>query len=168
MSDDTVEQDAQRIAERGRDALVARLRGAFEEAAVAHSDVIQLDSDRLEAMVQNAADNADGLQWRRALASVASEELGISLAEALGHPVVARAQAIAGAPSYEESLAAIGSDGPATAAGDGPAMTSEPEPAPEPAEHDAVVFEPVEPEEARSRARSRRRHARARSRKSRA
>jgi hypothetical protein len=58
-------------------------------------------------MVQRAADRADGLQWRRALASVATEELGIGLGEALGHPVVAKAQALVGAPSYEESLAAI-------------------------------------------------------------
>jgi hypothetical protein len=98
---------AQRIAERGRDALLARLRPAFEEAAQEHADLIQFDADELEEMVQRAADRADGLQWRRALASVATEELGIGLSDALSHPDVARAQAILGAPSYEDSLAEL-------------------------------------------------------------
>ena len=95
---DTDEQVAQRIAERGRGALLERLRPAFEEAAATHSDLIELDSDELEQMIQRAADRADGLQWRRALASVATEELGIGLGDALGHPAVQRAQAILGAP----------------------------------------------------------------------
>jgi hypothetical protein len=98
---DTNDQTAERIAERGRGALLERLRPAFKDAADAHSDLIQLDSDQLEQMVQRAADRADGLQWRRALASVATEELGIGLGEALGHPAVERAQRIVGAPSYE-------------------------------------------------------------------
>jgi len=105
---ETLEHTARRIAERGREALLTRLRPAFTEAARAHSDVLSLDEDQLEQMVQRAADRADGLQWRRALADVATEELGISLGEALSHPAVARAQAIVGAPSYEESLAALG------------------------------------------------------------
>jgi hypothetical protein len=119
---ETLEHTARRIAERGRDTLVARLRPAFAKAAAAHSDVLELDSEELERMVQSAADRADGLQWRRALATVATEELGISLGEALGHPAVARAQAIVGAPSYEESLAAIGRSPEAASAG------TEPEP----------------------------------------
>ncbi|MHB8657535.1 MAG: hypothetical protein ACYC91_06210 [Solirubrobacteraceae bacterium] len=105
---ETIEQTAERLAEQGRDALVERLRPAFAEAAAAHADVIQLDPEQLEGMVQSAADRADGLQWRRALASVASRELGITLGEALGHPAVARAQTILGVPSYEESLAQLG------------------------------------------------------------
>jgi hypothetical protein len=105
---DTTDQTAERIAERGRGALLERLRPAFKDAADAHSDLIQLDSDQLEQMVQRAADRADGLQWRRALASVATEELGIGLGEALGHPAVERAQRIVGAPSYEESLVELG------------------------------------------------------------
>jgi hypothetical protein len=113
---ETLEHTARRIAERGRDTLVARLRPAFAEAAAAHTDVLDLDAERIEQMVQRAADRADGLQWRRALAAVATEELGISLGEALGHPAVARAQAIVGAPSYEESLAAIAPPGPAAPA----------------------------------------------------
>jgi len=104
---ETPDKTAQRIAKKGRGALVERLRPAFEEAAAAHADVLELDADKLEEMVQRAADRADGLQWRRALAAVATEELGITLGEALAHPAVAQAQTIVGAPSYEESLAAI-------------------------------------------------------------
>src|SRR5437763_12571878 len=69
-------------------------------------------------MVQRAADHADGLQWRRALASVATQELGIGLGEALGHPAVERAQAIVGAPSYEDSLAALEARSDAPVPGD--------------------------------------------------
>jgi hypothetical protein len=104
---DVIEDTAQQIADQGREALVGRLRPAFKEAAAAHSDVLPLDDDQIEEMVQRAADRADGLQWRRALASVASQELGIGLGEALAHPAVARAQTIVGAPSYEEALAAV-------------------------------------------------------------
>lgn len=102
------EQSAQHIAQRGREALIARLRPAFAEAVSAHADVLSLDDEQIEELVQRAADRADGLQWRRALASVATDELGIGLGEALSHPVVERAQAIARAPSYEESLAKLG------------------------------------------------------------
>jgi hypothetical protein len=104
---DTLELSAKRIAEQGRDELVSKLRPAFAEAASAHADVLKLDSEQIEQMVQRAADRADGLQWRRALASVAAKELGIGLGEALGHPAVQRAQAMVGAPSYEESLASL-------------------------------------------------------------
>jgi hypothetical protein len=120
-----LEESAQRIAEKGRDVLLERLRVAFEEAAAAHADVLELDDEKLERMIEDAAARADGLQWRRALASVATEELGIGLAEALGHPAVARAQVIVGAPSYEEGLAAI-AEGKAPKAGTGEARTEEP------------------------------------------
>jgi hypothetical protein len=113
---ETLEHTARRIAEHGRDALLARLRPAFEEAAAAHRDALKLDDDQLEQMVQRAADRADGLQWRRALASVATEQLGIGLGEALSHPAVARAQAIVGAPSYEDALGALGTERPAATA----------------------------------------------------
>ncbi|MGI8903780.1 MAG: hypothetical protein ACR2IP_09045 [Solirubrobacteraceae bacterium] len=102
-----LERTARRIAQRGRDELVARLRPAFEQAAAAHGDLLELGPEQLESMVQRAADRADGLQWRRALAAVATEELEIGLGEALGHPAVARAQTIVGAPSYEDSLAQL-------------------------------------------------------------
>jgi hypothetical protein len=103
-----LEQTARRIAERGEDALIARLRGAFEEAAAAHADALALEDGQLERLVQGAAERADGLQWRRALAAVATDELGIGLGEALGHPAVVRAHAILGAPSYEAGLARLG------------------------------------------------------------
>jgi hypothetical protein len=119
---DTTEDTARQIAEQGREALLERLRPAFAEAAAAHSDVLTLDDQQLERMVQRAADRADGLQWRRALASVASEQLGIGLGEALGHPAVARAQAIVGAPSYEEALQAVAAARPPEAS-----LTDEPE-----------------------------------------
>jgi hypothetical protein len=105
---DDLEKTARRIAQRGRQALLTRLRPAFEEALAAHADVLQLDEQQLKQMINRAADRADGLQWRRALATVASEELGIGLGDALAHPAVARAQAILGVPSYEESLAKLG------------------------------------------------------------
>jgi hypothetical protein len=97
---DQLEHTAHRIAEQGRGSLVDYLRPVFQRAAAAHALVVELDATQLERMVQSAADRADGLLWRRALAGVATEQLGISLGEALGHPAVARAQAIAGAPPY--------------------------------------------------------------------
>jgi hypothetical protein len=103
----TVDDTVQRIAEKGRAVLVARLGEAFEEAAATHADVLDLDEGQLEAMVERAAERADGLQWRRALAVAAAEELGIGLGEALAHPAVAEAQRLIGAPSYEDGLAAI-------------------------------------------------------------
>jgi len=103
----TLEHTARRIAERGRDALLERLRPAFAQAAASHAEVLTLETDQLEDMVQRGAERADGLQWRRALASVAVEELGISLNEALTHPAVARAQTIVGAPSYEDAVAKL-------------------------------------------------------------
>lgn len=109
MTDTAVEVEtvAQRIAERGHEALVARMRKAYADAAAAHADLISLDDERIEAMVQAAAEHADGLQWRRALAEVGADELGISVSDALKHPAVTRAQSLAGAPSYEQSLAEI-------------------------------------------------------------
>lgn len=102
------EADARRIAGRGRDALLEQLRPAFEETAREHSGLLTLDAGRIEEILQRAADRADGLQWRRALAAIATEELGMGLGEALGSPVVARAQELAGAPSYEAALADLG------------------------------------------------------------
>ncbi len=107
MTDTEVDLEtlAQRIAARGREALTQRMRAAYTDAAAAHADLISLDRERIEVMVQAATDRADGLQWRRALASVAADELGVSATEALAHPVVARAQTLLGAPSYEQGLA---------------------------------------------------------------
>lgn len=137
-----VDDSAQRIAEKGREALRERLREAFQEAAAAHADVLELDSDKLEEMIDRATDRADGLQWRRALALVATEELGIGLGEALEHPAVAQAQELVGAPSYEEGLAAI-AEGKAP-----PAGTGAPRPAEGPADGEPSV--PDEPAAAAS------------------
>jgi hypothetical protein len=141
---ETLEHSARLIAERGRDALVARLRPAFVDAAATHADVLELSPEQLEEMVQRAADRADGLQWRRALASVATEELGISLGEALTHPAVVRAQAIVGAPSYEESLAELGR---APAREEPVAEPGQPLAEPDPAEPDAHQAEEAEEHE---------------------
>jgi hypothetical protein len=155
---EALEDSAQRIAGKGREALLGRLREAFEETAAAHAEVLELGPGRLDQMVERAADRADGLQWRRALAAVATEELGISLGEALGHPAVARAQEIVGAPSYEDGLAAIaegnppepGSAAPETDAGETDAGEADDERAPDEAaqagttpEHFPVVVEVV-------------------------
>jgi hypothetical protein len=112
---DRLEQTAQRIAEQGRGSLADYVRPAFQRTAAAHASVVEVDAEQLERMVQESADRADGLLWRRALAGLAVDELGISLAEALDHPVVARAQAIAGAPPYtarwgRQGAAAAGED----------------------------------------------------------
>lgn len=108
MTDDgSLDPAAERIAARGHDALVQQLRDAYAKAAAAHADIVKMEADQIEALVQRSAQNADGLQWRRALATVATEELGLSLPEALLHPAVARAQEIVGAPSYEETLAEL-------------------------------------------------------------
>jgi hypothetical protein len=137
------DQTAREIADQGRDALVGRLRPAFELAVEARADTLTLDDEQLERMVQRAADRADGLQWRRALASVASEQMGIGLGEALAHPAVVRAHELVGAPSYEEALAAV-TGGQAM-----PAATvaaSEPESAQEPESAEERAVEPGEPE----------------------
>lgn len=150
---DALDDTAHRIADRGREALIARLRPAFAQAASAHADVLPLSDEQLEEMVQRAVARADGLQWRRALAAVASEELGIGLGEALGHPVVARAQELAGAPSYEESMAELAAAraGTADATGDGDAVVDVEEPVPAEGEPAADAVEPdleAPPEEA--------------------
>jgi hypothetical protein len=129
---------ADRIASRGREALVERLRRAYAEAAASNADIVSLEEARIEALVQAAADRADGLQWRRALAQVAIEELGVSLAQALTHPAVREAQERLGAPSYEAGLAEL---------------VARPVPPPAPAEQldmlnpdDTYVESPPEPE----------------------
>ncbi len=112
---DPAELAARRIADRGRDALVERLRVAFAATAATRAGPVEIDSRQLEQMVQTAADRAGGALWRRALASVAVDELGITLSEAAEHPAVRRAQEILGVPAYEPDE-----------------VEAEPEPAPEP------------------------------------
>ena len=54
-----VETLAQRIAARGHDALVERLRVAYSDAAAVHADIVSLDDARIEML-----DNAPGLVFR--------------------------------------------------------------------------------------------------------
>ena len=102
---DPAELAARRIAERGRDALVVWLRPVFAETIASSGASETIDAVGLERMVQAAADRADGVVWRRALAEVATRELEIGLGEAAEHPAVRRAQEILGAPAYPESAA---------------------------------------------------------------
>ena len=111
---DTLDHTAQQIAAQGRDALLARLRPAFERAAAAHADILEIPPERLEQMIADAADRADGLQWRRALAGVAVDQLGLDLGEALRHPAVARAQELLGVPSYEDAFGRTAGAAPAS------------------------------------------------------
>jgi hypothetical protein len=99
------EELAQRLATQGREQLTARLRAAFDQAAARYPDTLVIDPEALEQMVQSAADRADGVLWRRALAAAAREELGLELGQALVHPAVERAQELAGAPPYHPSTA---------------------------------------------------------------
>jgi hypothetical protein len=100
MSDPVIEETAQQIAADGRAALVALLRPAFNRQAGSSSDVVTLDYRQLEQLIEDAADRADGVLWRRALAQVACYELGISLGQAAAHPAVQRAHELVGAPPY--------------------------------------------------------------------
>ncbi len=60
-------------------------------------------------MAQRGADAADAVLWGRAVAREAAPQLGLGFSEALSHPVVARAQELAGHASVtrrrDESLA---------------------------------------------------------------
>ena len=133
-----LEASAAAIAQRGRELLLERLRVAYREAAAAHADVLQVDDERIETMVQRAIQRADGLQWRRALASAGAQELRITIAQALTHPAVERAQALADAPSYEQDIEALGRGGhtrtdQGAAAPVPPPTATQPRPAPAPA-----------------------------------
>jgi hypothetical protein len=101
----------ERIARRGREVVVERLRTAFAHQAAAH-DERDLDPERLERMVQEAAARAGEALWRRSLAQAAMEELGISLAEALAHPVVADAQNLVDTGGDRQELVDTGGDAP--------------------------------------------------------
>lgn len=98
---DSMEETARRIAELGNGALLRRLRPAFDHAAVTYASRITIRGDELEKMLEQAAQRAGAAIWRRALASVAMDELKIGLGEALEHPAVIRAQEIVGAPPLD-------------------------------------------------------------------
>jgi hypothetical protein len=110
------ELSAERIAEQGRAALHGRLRAAFERQLAARPPSFTVGEAQVEDLVDTAAGRADAVLWRRCLAGVAADALGIGLAEAVSHPEVLRAHALVGAPPYEEIEVA-----PAQAASAGPA-----------------------------------------------
>lgn len=101
---DPIEDTARRIAELGNAALLRRLRPAFDHAAVTYASRITIRNDELEQMLEQAARRADAAIWRRALATVAMDELHIGLSEALEHPAVIRAQEIVGAPALDRAV----------------------------------------------------------------
>lgn len=89
-----------RIVEAGRREVIARVRAALE-AQASQAGLTDLDEAALDRVAGEAATRADGTLWRRALAGAAADELGIGLGEAVDHPLVIEAQALAGAPAYE-------------------------------------------------------------------
>lgn len=99
----------ERIAQRGREVVVERLRHAFAHQAATHGGG-DLDPERLERMVHEAAARAGEALWRRSLAQAAMEELGVDLSAALAHPVLADAQELIDVgvdvplPAAEEAL----------------------------------------------------------------
>lgn len=97
MSDEP-ESLAQRIAQAARTDVAARLRDALRRQA--DEAGVELSSRELDRLAQESVSRADGTLWRRALAGAAAAELNIGLAEAVRHPAVARAHALAGAPPY--------------------------------------------------------------------
>jgi hypothetical protein len=98
---------AETYAAAGREELLERFRAAYARALGSQADLVNFDAERVDAMVERSAAEADGLQWRRALAGVAARDLGIDLGSALTHPAVIRAHQLSGAPSYESALAAL-------------------------------------------------------------
>lgn len=92
--------DAQRIADGGHAALVSLLRPHFERQAAARADTLDLPYHRLDELIEAAAQRADGVLWRRALAEVAMIELGVDLPHAVLHPAVDRAHGLVGAPPW--------------------------------------------------------------------
>jgi hypothetical protein len=95
---------AEAFATEGREELLARFRTAYAKAAGTQADYVSFDADTIESLIQRSVAEADGVQWRRALAGVAARGLGIDLGAALIHPAVVRAHQLAGAPSYEQAL----------------------------------------------------------------
>lgn len=91
---------AERIAERGREELLARLRAAFAEQLSHGATPAALSGDEFELRIAQAGERAGGALWRRSLAQAAVTELHIDLAAAIEHPDVLRAHELLGAPAY--------------------------------------------------------------------
>jgi hypothetical protein len=130
MTDDGLNGAVRRIADAGREDVVARLRDALSRQAAAAG--IPLDPDELDRQATEAVVHADGVLWRRALAGAAVAELGLGLGEAVGHPAVLRAHAQVGAPPFPGDTAPAPAAGvaPAPAAGVAPAPAVDVAPAP--------------------------------------
>ena len=96
------ELSAERIAEQGHEALRGRLRTAFEHQFDLRPPSIAVSEAQLEELVDAAAARADAVLWRRCLAGVAADALGIGHAEAGSHAAVLRAHQLVSAPPYEE------------------------------------------------------------------
>jgi len=112
----SVEDPVGALATRGRELLLEHVRDAYAEAARTQADIISFDPPRLEELARQAAARADGVQWRRALAEAAAEHFQITVTDALARPEVAAAQRLVGAPSYEQSFAALTGEPPVPAA----------------------------------------------------
>jgi hypothetical protein len=82
----------ERIAQRGREVVVERLRNAFAHQVATHDGGVDVDPERVERMVQEAAERAGEALRRRSLAQAVMEELGVNLSEALAQPVLADVQ----------------------------------------------------------------------------
>jgi hypothetical protein len=122
---------AERIVVQARQELQARLRAAILRQAGSAAEPVTLEAAQLDRLVDGAAARAGGVLWRCCLAGAASVELGVGLAEAIDHPTVERAHALAGAPLYE---------GP-------PAVPSPPPVAPAvPAAGDPAAADPAHPQ----------------------
>jgi hypothetical protein len=99
------EQAAERIVLHGRQELQARLRAAILRQAGSAAEPLTLEAAQLDALVDAAAARAGGVLWRRCLAGAATTELGVELADAITHPTVQRAHALAAVPPYEPAVA---------------------------------------------------------------
>jgi hypothetical protein len=107
----------ERITQRGREVVVERLRDAFAHQVATHDGGVDIDPERVERMVQEAAGRAGEALRRRSLAQAAMEELGIDLSAALAHPVVTDVPEPADAEAEADT--------------DAPLSAPEPEPVPE-------------------------------------
>ncbi len=101
MSAESEQAAAARIVRHGRQELQARLRAAILRQASDAAEPMTLEASQLDELVDAAAARAGGVLWRRCLAAAATTELGVELADAITHPTVKRAHALAGAPPYE-------------------------------------------------------------------
>jgi hypothetical protein len=108
MTDGDPDGAVRRIAESGRQDVVARLRDALSREAAGAG--LSLDADELDRQAAEALVHADGVLWRRALAGAAGAELGLGLAEAVSHPAVLSAHRQVGAPPFPGDAGAAPAD----------------------------------------------------------